>query len=68
MSDEIKNCPFCGTDERNLILHDRNMTWIKCRNCKAAGPKVYKYNKVTTPQKEWNERVRTTYKKKIKKD
>ena len=35
---EIKNCPFCGSDNLSYVLNDNEDQSIWCENCSAAGP------------------------------
>jgi hypothetical protein len=51
MTDELKPCPFCGSDEQQ-----RNGHYVECCNCHASGPDLY-----PTPDDEkvkdyWNTR------------
>lgn len=34
---KIKNCPFCGNDEAELIEGD-TISWVACNKCRAEGP------------------------------
>lgn len=35
--DELKPCPFCGSDDR-ASHRDGMRNWIECHNCHATGP------------------------------
>ena len=35
---ELKNCPFCGSDNLSYVLNDNEDQSIWCENCSAAGP------------------------------
>ena len=35
---ELRNCPFCGSDNLSYVLNDNEDQSIWCENCSAAGP------------------------------
>lgn len=36
MSEKLKNCPFCGSDDVDLV--ESALNYVTCNNCCAAGP------------------------------
>ncbi|MDE2105998.1 MAG: Lar family restriction alleviation protein [Patescibacteria group bacterium] len=41
MSEELKPCPFCGSDEQAIRLDD-NSRYVMCLKCSARGPAAEK--------------------------
>lgn len=37
MKEELRNCPFCGSDAPHLI-EGSSMSWVVCTECGADGP------------------------------
>ena len=51
--DLIENCPFCGSDDVELILGYNGVKYIQCLCCKSNGPEEYEKQDAID---NWNER------------
>jgi Lar family restriction alleviation protein len=54
MSEQMKPCPFCGSQDITQIRTDDSY-WQKCRNCEATGPIGFKRHDEDDPN--WNTRA-----------
>lgn len=63
MTEELKSCPFCGSDDVKLFNGLMSSASVNCWNCFTEGPMI-KYNNLFTREEvaekaraAWNERV-----------
>lgn len=52
MSEELKLCPFCGSDDVELI--EGNLRYVTCNNCCGTGPDCHSGYEAT---EAWNTRA-----------
>jgi len=65
MSDELKPCPFCGSEDSGTFKSS-NLYYVACRCCDAEGPSFFygvsencdKYEARSKACKAWNERIK----------
>ena len=54
MSEQLKPCPFCGSNETARVSDDK-ITWVTCTSCRGSGP--FSALAPTTGEITWNTRA-----------
>lgn len=56
MDEEIKGCPFCGSDEVEICRTNENACWVQCAECGADAESAPKREQALA---NWNRRANT---------
>jgi len=53
--DELKPCPFCGSENVKVVRDDDDWEFVRCRECLACGPPIV--DSALSARKHWTRRA-----------